>query len=168
MTNAFALTVFAASAAWAADAVPMDVKTGQWETTVSSRVSGVQIPAIPPEQLARMPADQRARLEAMMKQAGNNNTTTKSCIKKEDLTKLQLNNDQNCKSTLVSSSKTKQELHLECERNGNKQTATMTIEAQGPESVKFAMQASNEGTANMNMTMTGSSKWLGPDCAPSK
>src|SRR5690348_1514873 len=98
MKLCISFALIAASALWAADPVPMDVKTGEWETTTTTKISGFQIPPLPEEQLARMPPDQRARLEAIMKQATNRTTTVKGCLKKEDLTQLKLNDNKDCKT----------------------------------------------------------------------
>lgn len=175
MKLSFAIVLLAASAARAADPIPMDVKPGQWEATVTTQFAGMpqsqQIPQIPAEQLAKLPAEQRARVEAMLKQAGGGarTTTSKSCVKQEDLNKLPLNNDQSCKTTLVSSSRTKQEIHMDCDRNGNKQTGAITIEALNSESIKFTIHAAADNNGkSMNMNITGTSKWLGPTCSDSK
>jgi hypothetical protein len=180
MKLSLAFALLAGTAAWAADPVPMDIKTGQWEYTVTTQMSGMpqaaagkQMPQIPPEQLAKLPPEQRAKIEAMMKQASGmasgqpTTTTTKSCVKKEDLAKLNPsgNRDQSCKMTVTNSSRSKQEIHMDCESNGNKQTGTMVIEAQSSESMKFNLQvaATNNGQP-MNMTINGTSKWLGATC----
>ncbi len=175
MKLSLVITVLAAAAAHAADPVPMDVKPGQWEVTVTTQFSGMpsgrQMPQIPPEQLAKLPPEQRARIEAALKQAGGGprTTTSKSCVKREDLNKLQVQSDQSCKTTLVTSSATKQEMHMECDRNGSKQNGTITIEALSPESLKFTIQAAGDaGGKNINMTINGTSKWLGPGCEDSK
>jgi hypothetical protein len=172
MKLALAITLLTASAVWAADPVPMDVKLGQWESTVTTQMAGApQAPQIPAEQLAKLPPEQRARVEAALKQAGGGprSTTSKNCVKKEDLAKLPLNNDQTCKSTLVSSSRSKQEIHLDCDRNGNKQTGTMIIEALSSESIKFNIQAAaTDNGRSMSMNIAGTSKWLGPACTDSK
>jgi hypothetical protein len=70
----------------------------------------------------------------------------------------------------VSSSRTKQEIRLDCDRNGNKQTGTMIIEALSSESIKFTVQAAapTDNGKNMSMNMTGTSKWLGATCTDSK
>jgi len=173
-----ALTLLAGAVAWAADPVPLDVKTGQWEATVTSQFTGLpqaaqKMPAIPPEQLAKLPPEQRARIEAMLKQAGGapSTTTSKTCVKPEDLTKLNVNRDQNpsCKITLVTSSRSKQEMRMDCDANGNKQTGTIVVEALNSESMKFSIQVagSNNGQP-VNMNVNGTSKWLGPACTDAK
>ena len=172
MKFALAMVLLAASGVRAADPVALDIKLGQWEATVSSQITGLSqaVPQISADQLAKMPPEQRARAEAMLKQLGGPHITiSKSCVKKEDLTKLQLNNDQSCKTTLVSSSGSKQEIHMECDRKSGRQTGTITIEALNSESIKFNIQAGGDANGkSMSMTVNGTSKWLGPVCAESK
>jgi hypothetical protein len=178
-----ALAIVGGAMAWAADTTPLDVKTGEWEYTVTTQMTGLpqstqrQVPTIPPEQLAKMPPEQRARVEAMLKQAGGvasgkpTTTTSKNCIRKEDLAKMmpQGNRDQSCKTTLVSSSHNRQELKMDCESNGGKQTGTVVVEALSAESTKFSLQiASNQNGQAMNMTVNGTSKWLGETCTDNK
>ena len=178
MKMSLALILFAAATVWAADPVPMDVKLGQWESTMTSQITGMPqgrgMPQIPPEQLARLPPEQRAKIEAMMAQMASGaprTATTKSCIKREDLTKLPMNNDQSCKTTLTSSSSSKQVIQMDCDRNGNKQSGTMTIEALSSESIKFTVVGGASDASkgmNMSMNISGTSKWLSPVCADAK
>jgi hypothetical protein len=175
MKLSVSIVLLAGLAAWAADPIPLDVKPGQWEATVTTQFTGMpqarQMPQISPDQLGKLPPEQRARVEAMLKQTagGPRTSTSKSCVKKEDLTKLPLNNDQSCKTTIVNSSRARQEIQMECDRNGNKETGTIVIEALNSESIKFSIQAAADNNGkNMNMTITGTSKWLGPACSDSK
>jgi len=186
MKLSFALALLAGTAAWAADTVPLDVKTGEWEYTVTTQMGGMSMPqgaaagmpTIPPEQLAKMPPEQRAKVEAAMKQAGAmmsgkpTTTTSQSCIKKDDLAKMMPNSgrDQSsCKTTLVSSSRNKQELKMDCDSNGGKQTGTVIVEAVSPESTKFSLQITAvQNGQPMNMTVNGTSKWLSSTCTESK
>ena len=47
---------------------PLNVKEGLWEITVTHSMTGMpNMPAIPPDALAKLPPEQRARMEAMMK-----------------------------------------------------------------------------------------------------
>src|SRR5690242_3115927 len=97
---------------------PMDVKPGLWETTVSTQMTGM--PPIPPEALARLTPEQRAQMEAVLKQRsgqGPRATTSKSCVTKDDLNKPLSFNDtvkQSCKSTIIRSSSSEQEVRLDC------------------------------------------------------
>lgn len=176
-----ALALLAGATARADDPVPLDVKTGEWQYTVTTQMAGMpqaaQIPSIPPEQLAKMPPEQRAKVEAAMKQAGAMasgkpmTTTSKSCIRKEDLAKMipKSKRDQSCKTNLVSSSRTKQEFKMDCESDGSKQTGSLVVEALSSESTKFSLQfASKESGQGMNMTINGTSKWLSATCTETK
>jgi hypothetical protein len=177
----FAIGLLAGAAARAADPTPLDLKTGEWEYTVTMHMSGMPeasaqpMPQIPPEALAKLPPDQRAKLEAAMKRASDvtsgKPTTSKSCVKKEDLAKLNPggNVDKSCKMTVLSSSHSKQEIKMDCNSPDNKSTSTVTIEALSSESSKFSLVSS--GTANgqpMNMTMNGTGKWLSATCTETK
>src|SRR5450759_2339450 len=79
----FSLTLFAAD-----KITPLNVKEGLWEMTVTHSMTGM--PAIPPDTLAKMPPEQRARVEAAMKQSGMGGPTAdvhKECVTKEKLEK---------------------------------------------------------------------------------
>jgi hypothetical protein len=162
--------VFAGSLLWAADSItPLDVKLGQWESTMTVESSG--LPPIPPEVLDRLPADQRAKMEERMKAMGSRGpktTVTKSCLKKEDLDKaFNFGNDQKtCTRTIVTSSRSKQEIRMECAIGGGKQSGTIRLEALSSENVKGTMQMTmTGGDRTMNSNSTFTAKWLGPTCA---
>jgi hypothetical protein len=180
MKLSLALALLAGTAVWAADPVLMDVKTGEWENTVTIQMTGLQVPPsakqmpqLTPEQLAQIPAAQRAQIEAMMKQAANPGgpmtITNKNCVKKEDLAKLNPRDDKTCKMTLVSSSRTRQEMKLDCDSKGNKQTGTAVIEAVSSESIKFNMQMNGTQDGKpMGMTINGNGKFLSATCTDTK
>jgi hypothetical protein len=179
-----ALVLLATTAVWAVDPTPLDVKTGEWEYTVTMQMSGMsqpgdaaQMPQIPADQLAKLPPEQRAKIEAALKQAGNmasgkpTTNTSKNCVKKEDLVKLNPlgNADKSCKMTVINSSRSKLEAKMDCDSPENKSTSTVTIEASSSESSKFSVVS--KGTANgrpMNMTVNGTGKWLSATCTDTK
>jgi len=167
----FAAALFCATA-WAADITPMNVKTGQWESTMTSETSG-QLP-IPQEMLDKMSPEQRAKMEAAMKARGAQGSranTYKSCLKKEDLEKPFSNDEtrKSCKQTIVTSSPTHQEIHMECEIGGGKQSGTFKVDAVDSGNVKGTMQmVASNGGRSMNVNSTFSAKWLGPVCTESK
>ena len=161
------------TALWAADSyTPLDVKTGQWETTMTMQSSGT--PPIPPEVLDRLTPDQRAKMEASLKARGSQaprTSTSKSCLKKEDLEKpLLFNKDQQtCKTTIISSSRSKVEVKIDCAQPPIQGNGSITVEALSAESVKITTHmATGDGTRRMNMNMSGTSKWLGPVCTEAK
>jgi hypothetical protein len=154
----------------AADLRPLAVKTGQWETTMSGQTTGQ--PPLPDELLKRLSPEQRAQVEKAMQEkalGGRKTTLNKSCLTKEKLDKgfnLGDENTKACKPTLVASSGSSQEIHLDCARQGMKSTGTVKVEAMNPENVKGTLQmsVSNAGrTMNINYTFTA--KWIGPACS---
>jgi len=169
----FAMAVLCASALWAANTVqPLDVKLGLWETTTVSQMNGM--PPIPPEMLAHMTPEQKAKMEAMMKQRqaeGPKTHTTKKCVTKEDLGKGGWfdKDDQDCTKTIVTSTSRKLDVKLECTKGGGKQSGTLNVEALDSGNVKGTMQMSATNGANtMTMNSTMTSKWMGSACGAVK
>lgn len=161
--------IFLAGAASAADTVtPLDVRLGLWENTMTVQMSGA--PPIPPDLLAKMTPEQKAMLEARMKERGSQGpktTVTKHCLTKEDLTKALTFGGQkgSCQPTIVSSSSRKQEIRIECSSAGIKSSGTIRIEAIDPEHVKISSQiTSGDGSHAMNINATGTGKWVGAAC----
>src|SRR5579864_4184976 len=138
-TISMLFAVLGCMALWAAD--PLNVRLGQWETTSTVQSSGA--PPIPQEVLDKMSPQQRAMLEERMKANQSPRTTvTKSCLKKDDLDKALTfgADDKACTRTILSSSSSKQEVHIECNRGDGKQTGTIRIEANGSDSVRGSVQ----------------------------
>ncbi len=170
-------------AIWAQEIKPIDIKSGLWENTTTSQISGVSMPAnmpqLTPDQLAKMPPDARARVEAMMKggPGAPQTSTTKACVTREQLSKPLFNQqDKGCTVKLVSSTSSSQQIHMECTR-GNTQTAgDMSLERSDTEHVKGEMllktsgDSSTKGSIGQNMTIKISftNKWLGADCGDVK
>ena len=167
-----ALVVFSALALWAADNItPLNVKEGLWEMTVTHSMSGMPaMPDIPPDVLAKMPPDQRARMEAMMK-GGPSTDVRKECITKEKIEKNSAfsNNRGDCTRTVVNSTGSKLEVKIHCEEKQASTDGTLVLESVGSDHVKGTMQsATNANGHTMNMNFTFSSKYLGPACGDVK
>ena len=163
------LVVLASAPLWAADSItPLDVKLGQWESTMTMETTG--LPPIPPEVLDRLPPEQRAKMEERLKSnasKGPRTTTHKSCLKKEDLDKaLQFGTqEKSCTRTIVTSNRSRQEIHMECAVGGGKQTGTIRVEAINSENVKGSTEMTMTGAGRtMNMNSSFTAKWLGPTC----
>lgn len=166
------LLVIASCLLWAADFKPLDLKMGLWETTSTFQTSGMPPVSIPPDALANMTPEQRARVESMMKGSGNGRTTTaKSCMTPEKMKKHEMftNDNSDCTRAVVSSSSSKLEMRLQCNSKGTKTDGTFRIEALNSEHVKGSMQMVSTGedhTMHMNSNFT--SRWLGPNCGDVK
>jgi len=166
------LTILCCSTLWAADLHALDVKTGEWETTVTGQMTGV--PSIPPEALARLTPEHRAKVESAMGARGAKPLVSTHCTTNETL-KQAWNTGQitkTCTTSLTTSSSTKQEVHMECNQNGTKTTGTVKVEAVDSEHIRGSFQMTAAGDAAgghaMSMNYTFTSKWLGAACTESK
>ena len=169
--NVLAVLILAAGASRAADVTPLNLKPGLWETTTVSERSGMPaMPAIPPDKLAAMPPDVRARLEAQMKGMSSPTTTTKqSCRTDKDLRPFTDDANKSCKTTIVTSTSTKQEAKMECSMPGNTGTGTVTVEAKDPEHVNgLVLMHMGANGHNMDMKVTITAKWLSMSCGDVK
>jgi hypothetical protein len=168
-----ALTVCLPLALGAADNLtPLNVKEGLWEVSVTHSMSGMPaMPSIPPDALAKMPPEQRARVEAMMKGTPSTDVR-KECVTKEKLEKHSAfsNNRGECTRTVVSSTGSKLELKFHCEEKQSSSDGTFLMEAVASDNVKGTMHMvmnSNNGHT-MNMDFSISSKYLGSACGDVK
>jgi hypothetical protein len=145
---------------------PLDVKTGLWQNTMTTSLAGDM--AIPPERLAKLSPEQRARVEAAMNARsgqGARTTTYQTCLTKEELQKTPFNNKKDCTETLVSSTKSQAEIKLVCTMEGIDGSGEMQIHALSDESVS----GSGHGTASlqgrtMNTSWKLTGKWIGESC----
>ncbi len=163
----FALALLLSSATWAADTFhPLDVKPGQWESTMSVVTTGA--PQIPPDVLARMTPELRAKMEDRLK---GKPVISKSCVKQEDLDKplTMGHDDKACSRTLVTSTSSKQEIHVECSREKTKSSGTILIEAMNSETVRGTVQmTSTTGDRTMNINSKFTAHWIGSTCSKEK
>jgi hypothetical protein len=167
-----ALILFSSLTLWAADKItPLNIKEGLWEMTMTHSMTGMPAAAIPPDTLAKMTPEQRARMEAAMKQSGIGGTATdvrKECITKEKLEKHSAfsDNRKECTRTVLNSTGSKLEMKIHCEEKQQASTdGTFLLEAVSSDNVKGTMQfVTNTNGRTMNMNFTFSSRYLGPAC----
>jgi hypothetical protein len=174
-TLLFLLLALFSSSVFAADKiVPPNIKTGLWEITETHAMTGMPPMTIPPEALARMTPEQRAQMEARMKDSfgGTPKTTTrKNCVTKEKLDKDTLFNEnrQECTRTVLSSTSTATEMKVHCVEKEMTSDGTIKFQALNDESVKGTVRMVMTGHDHtMNMNIDFISKYLGPACGDVK
>ncbi len=151
---------------------PLNVKTGQWQSTTTIAVTGSM--GIPPEMEAKLTPEQRTRMQAAMDSSGSGQTHTtndKSCLKQEDLTRDPFNAGKNdegmkCRENLVRSTSSDADVELTCtDPRGNTSEFRITFHAIDQEHVT--------GTGHGNVNMYGhtmksdwkmQSQWLQASC----
>jgi hypothetical protein len=122
------------------------VKTGLWENTVTMHVTGVTLPT---EQLEKMPAAQRAQVEALMRQMGvgaPRTQTDESCIKEEDLDGRTFRQSmeeagESCEVKEVASTSRRQEYTFQCSDSGVSTSGRMVIDVVDDSRVRGTMEA---------------------------
>ena len=171
-----------ASIALSADMKPFDTKLGLWETTTTTEMEGMPampaMPQIPKETLDKMPAAQRARLEAMMSNRGGpgapRTMTSRSCATKETQARgygVPESKDVDCTRQIISSSSSKAQIHVECSPKGggptsNGEIAVERIDAEHIQGNMTTKTMANEKSITVKMVF--SSKWISADCGDVK
>jgi len=164
----------AMAAAQAADIVKPDVKPGLWEVTTSPKISG-QMP-IPEEQLAKMPPEQRARVEQAMKAAVGGAAKPhvyRECMTPEKIARgfdLGKTPDAgSCKRNVIKSSRNELQIHDECTRPEGKSTSDFHFNVSGGTQMNGTINVvMTNGSRTMTVDGTVSGKWLGADCGSVK
>lgn len=150
-----------------ADSGPtLNLKPGLWEYKTTVQMSG-NLVGMTPEQIAKLPADQRAKMEAGLKQALAPKTSTKTtCLTPDQLTKMFDTADRpGCKRTVVTSTRKTQESTASCEQAGMRTTGKLKVEAPDPEHVRGSGETNGSGEGrSMTMKTWFEGKWLGSDC----
>ena len=172
-----------ASVALPADTKLFDAKLGLWETTTTTEMEGMPampaMPQIPKESLDKMPAAQRERVEAMLKNRANpgapRTMTSKSCTTKETLARgfgVPENKNVDCTRQIVSSSSSKAQIHVECTPAGGggmKSSGDVAMERIDAEHVNGTMVTkSMAGEKTITVKMSFTSKWVSADCGDVK
>jgi hypothetical protein len=150
---------------------PLNVKVGLWEMSETVTTSG-EMP-IPPEVLAKLTPEQRAKLEAQMKSNSGGHTRTityKSCLTKEQLEKApSFMEKKNCNMTVLRSSSSQADVQGVCTDRSVTTHLKLHIEALNPENTRMAGEVTVNGdghTMNSHANFTG--KWVGPSCGDTK
>jgi hypothetical protein len=178
-TKLSSLAILIPLTTFAADVKPLDAKLGLWETTTTTETAGMpampQMPPIPPETLARMPPEQRAKLEALRKGGLGAPRThnSRSCVTREVLERgfaLDQNErgTENCTNKVVSSSSARQEIQVECTNKQMKSVGDIVVNRIDSGHIQGQMLTKISGETSMNMKMTFDSKWISSDCGDVK
>ncbi len=175
MRNLFAAILLGGALSFGADAQTLNAKLGLWEVTSTTESSGR--PPIPPEVLARLSPEQRAKMEAALQahqSKGPRTDTHKACYTEKDRERAFQSQDDNgersCKRTIVSQSARRMEVRLDCSgSNMGAANGMFTVEAITPENVKGTVDMKvTRGDNTMNVKSSFSARWLGADCGEYK
>ncbi len=160
--------------AHAADPVKPDIRPGLWEVSNHPQVSG-QMP-LPEERLAKMPPEQRAKVEAAM-QAGMAQAVRprvyKECMTPEKIARgfdIDKHGDSaSCQRKVINSSATELQIHEDCTRPDGKTSIDVHFQVAGRVQMTGKITAvMTAGSRTMTMNSTVEGKWIGASCGTVK
>jgi predicted regulator of amino acid metabolism with ACT domain len=159
--------------AHAADLVKPNIKPGLWEVTNSPQVTG-DMP-ISEDQLAKMSPEQRARVEAMMKQgmaSANKTRVYKDCMTPEKIARgfdIAKEEGKSCKRKIVSSTANELQLHDECDGENRKTVSDVHFQVKGSTAMTGQINVIiTSGAKTMKVDSKVQGKWLAADCGSVK
>lgn len=166
--------------AGAPEAQAQKIRPGLWENTVSMKSSDGRMEAAMAqmqEQLARMPPEQRAQVEAMMARQGvglgaGKPNTVRSCITPEMAARDQFDTgDGRCRSTGHTRSGNVVRFKFMCQADQQGASGDgegeFTLVSETENRGKMRINATRQGQT-MRMEMDTTSRWLGADCGALK
>lgn len=144
----------------------LNVKTGLWEIETESVIGG--IPPLPKEVLDKMTPQARAEMEAAFRQEaaqGPQKDVDRDCITQKDLDRpFETSDAEECKQTIVTTTRTTQELRLMC-TGKYKGSGVFRITTPTPETMTGVLDLKlGEGKDAMTVKSKLKGRWLGPDC----
>jgi hypothetical protein len=146
-------------------AAAFNAKPGAWEMTMTTAMAGNPIP---PEALANMPPEKRAKVEESMKARAAKPVTIKhkTCVTQKELDQDRIvkagADDHNCTRKVLSKSATKLVMEQTCPAP-YASTAQMTIEAPTPESLTATIDMVRaEAKGKVHVDIAG--RWLAASC----
>jgi hypothetical protein len=144
----------------------LNVKTGLWEITSVTEVSGM--PPLPKELLDQMTPQQREEMRAAMKaeQAkGPESDTDRECITEKELeTPFESADKENCKQTIVATTRTTQEVRLVC-AGEYKGEGFLRVSTPTPTTMTGLLElTAGAGPDAMKIKAQMKGRWLSSDC----
>ena len=158
--------------ATSAMAESFNAKPGAWEMSITTLTAGT---LIPPDVLAKMPPEQRAKFEQSMRaRSGKPMThTSKTCVTQEDLDQNRIIKEEEeekedglqCTTKVVSKSSSKLVIDRTCPAP-RASTAKMAMEAKTLENIVGSIDMTRAESGKVHVDIKG--RWLGASCAEIK
>jgi hypothetical protein len=150
-------------AAAASAAERLNMKTGLWEITSVTTVSGM--PPLPKELLDQMTPEQRAEMRAAMKTDKPETDTSRECITDKDLDHpFESADTKDCTETIVSSTRTSQEVRLTC-TGEHESTGVLRVSTPTPGTMSALLDLrAGDGKDAFTVKSQMKGRWLGADC----
>jgi hypothetical protein len=143
----------------------LDIRTGTWEVTATTHMSGTPLSR---EMLGKMTPEQRAEIEAAMKAEaakGPQNEVSRECITTEDVERpFKSASDDDCTQNIVRTTRTSQEARLSC-TGETKGTGVLRVNAPNPETMTATLDLrAGEGPEAFTIKSQMKGRWLAAEC----
>ena len=174
ISTVIAISVCGLFSALAAENTPLQVKPGLWEITSEGQNSGT--PPIPPEVLAQMTPEQRAQMEAHLKEMMAQQAqrrVTKRCVTQQDIDhgfdKFDERTRDKCTRTVTRSTSTLMEGRVQCTGSTTYTSGTYHFEAPNPQTFNGSFDMTvGDASHTMKIKRDMHGKWLSADCGDVK
>lgn len=151
--------------------VPLTIKVGLWQMTYTTDKNGVPVVhAVPPELLAKMTPEQRAKTEARLKAKATQGAQVEKreyCLTEDRLKNTVFdptNSNASCQRTTIVSTGKLQQFHEECADGGSKRTIEGRFESVDADTVKGSLKVKSEGASAYTMNVEIAGRWIAADC----
>jgi hypothetical protein len=152
--------------AYAASAAEkLDIRTGTWEVTATTQMSGMPLSD---EMLGKMTPEQRAEIQAAMRAEaakGPQTEVTRECITAEDVERpFESASGEDCKQTIVRTTRTTQEARLVC-TGEHKGEGLLRVNASNPETMTATLDLrAGDGPNAFTIKAQMKGRWLSAAC----
>lgn len=158
----------------AASPITLNLRPGLWQMTTQGQTTG-SLP-IPPEMLARMPPERRAKFEAAMAASQARASAPRAfeqCITRKSLQRgIEVDEKQSsnhCRPTVLSSTATVMDMSMQCGDPRHSMSGRFHFEAASPESVAGTVDMTiGAGGKPIHMHRVIQGKWMSADCGSVK
>jgi hypothetical protein len=149
----------------ASAAEKLDIRTGSWEITATTQMSGMPLSD---EMLGEMTPQQRAEVQAAMREEaakGPQTEVTRECITTEDVERpFQSASGEECTQTIVRTTRTTQEARLVC-TGEHKGEGLLRVNAPNPETMTATLDLrAGEGPNAFTIKARMKGRWLSAQC----
>jgi Protein of unknown function (DUF3617) len=143
----------------------LDIRTGTWEITATTHMSGTPLSN---EMLSKMTPEQRAEVQAAMREEaakGPQTEVSRECITPEEVERPFASADlENCTQQIVRTTRTTQEARLQC-TGEYKGSGLLRVTAPNPQTMTATLELSaGDGPTPFTIKAQMKGRWLAPAC----
>ncbi len=151
--------------------VPLSIKVGLWHMTYTTDRNGIAVThSFPPELLAKMTPEQRAKTEARLKAKATQGAQAENreyCLTEERLRNAVFDPTSSgvaCQRTVIVSTGKVQQFHEECADGSSKRSIDGHFEGVDTDTMRGSLKVKSEGPSVYTMNIEIAGRWIAADC----